>query len=76
MGDLESVCWSEGIYYEYLKIFFKDWVAAMEGCGAKDHQLPLGSYPQTLGTSEIANIIYFSHSIRGHRGVGVKNNFP
>ncbi|KAH0984394.1 hypothetical protein GBA52_011571 [Prunus armeniaca] len=42
---------------------------------AKDHQLPLGSYPQTLGTSEIANIFYFSHSIRGHRGVDVKDNF-
>ncbi|BFG26467.1 hypothetical protein CerSpe_127410 [Prunus speciosa] len=40
---------------------------------AKDHQLPI---PQSLGTSEIANIFYFSHSIRGHRGVDMKNNFP
>ncbi|KAI5340704.1 hypothetical protein L3X38_019978 [Prunus dulcis] len=42
---------------------------------AEDNQLPLGSHLQTLGTSEIANIFYFSHSIQGRRGVDVKNNF-
>ncbi|XP_008230303.1 PREDICTED: auxin transport protein BIG [Prunus mume] len=42
---------------------------------ATDHQLPLGSDPQTLDTSEIENFFYFSHSILGHHGVGVKNNF-